>query len=262
MLIMASSGEGRQVGVDGIGKHEPPAGDIDLVHRALCQPGARPQAPPEARCGDVWDHAQMAGEGDHGQQADIGMPPVWSSRAGQVVVVTGGSAGLGLWIATALSAAGSEVVLASRSAGRCQRPGRQRRGNVAGMPGSHPADAVSGIRPHRDPRQRAGPGRGGGPVWICREQGRHRSTHPQPGRRTGRNRDHRQCASTWPVPHAPQHRHGRWSAGTTIPDRWDPLGRWASPGEIAGAALLLTDPQASYLTGAILPVDGGWTAHW
>jgi len=40
-----------------------------------------------------------------------------------------------------------------------------------------------------------------------------------------------------------------------------PLGRWASPGEIAAAALLLTDSQASYLTGVVLPVDGGWTAH-
>jgi NAD(P)-dependent dehydrogenase (short-subunit alcohol dehydrogenase family) len=39
------------------------------------------------------------------------------------------------------------------------------------------------------------------------------------------------------------------------------LGRWAEPEELAGAALLLTDPQAGYLTGAILSVDGGWTAH-
>jgi len=31
--------------------------------------------------------------------------------------------------------------------------------------------------------------------------------------------------------------------------------------ELAGAALLLTDPGASYLTGTVLPVDGGWTAH-
>jgi NADP-dependent 3-hydroxy acid dehydrogenase YdfG len=38
------------------------------------------------------------------------------SRAGQVAVVTGGSAGLGLAIATALTQAGSDVVLASRSA--------------------------------------------------------------------------------------------------------------------------------------------------
>ncbi len=40
-----------------------------------------------------------------------------------------------------------------------------------------------------------------------------------------------------------------------------PAGRWAEPAELAGAALLLTDPASSYLTGVILPVDGGWTAH-
>jgi len=37
-----------------------------------------------------------------------------------------------------------------------------------------------------------------------------------------------------------------------------PVGRWAEP---ANAALLLTDPASRYLTGVILPVDGGWTAH-
>lgn len=40
-----------------------------------------------------------------------------------------------------------------------------------------------------------------------------------------------------------------------------PLGRWADFPELTGAALLLTDPGASYITGAILSVDGGWTAH-
>jgi len=39
-----------------------------------------------------------------------------------------------------------------------------------------------------------------------------------------------------------------------------PARRWAEPAEIAGAALLLTDPASGYLTGVILPVDGGWTA--
>jgi NAD(P)-dependent dehydrogenase (short-subunit alcohol dehydrogenase family) len=37
--------------------------------------------------------------------------------------------------------------------------------------------------------------------------------------------------------------------------------RWADPSEIAAAALLLTSPDASYLTGTVLPADGGWTAH-
>ncbi len=39
------------------------------------------------------------------------------------------------------------------------------------------------------------------------------------------------------------------------------LPRAGLPEELAGAALLLTDPQSSYLTGVVLPVDGGWTAH-
>ena len=40
-----------------------------------------------------------------------------------------------------------------------------------------------------------------------------------------------------------------------------PLRRWAAPEELAGAALLLTDPQSAYITGTVLPVDGGWTSH-
>jgi 2-dehydro-3-deoxy-D-gluconate 5-dehydrogenase len=35
----------------------------------------------------------------------------------------------------------------------------------------------------------------------------------------------------------------------------------AAPEELAGAALLLTDPQSGYITGTVLPVDGGWTSH-
>jgi NAD(P)-dependent dehydrogenase (short-subunit alcohol dehydrogenase family) len=40
-----------------------------------------------------------------------------------------------------------------------------------------------------------------------------------------------------------------------------PLRRWAAPEELTGAALLLTDPQSGYITGTVLPVDGGWTSH-
>jgi NAD(P)-dependent dehydrogenase (short-subunit alcohol dehydrogenase family) len=37
-----------------------------------------------------------------------------------------------------------------------------------------------------------------------------------------------------------------------------PLGRWGTPADIAPAALFLCSPLAGYITGAVLPVDGGF----
>lgn len=40
------------------------------------------------------------------------------------------------------------------------------------------------------------------------------------------------------------------------------LGRWGEPGEIAGAVAFLAAPEASYITGHTLVVDGGYLTHF
>ena len=40
-----------------------------------------------------------------------------------------------------------------------------------------------------------------------------------------------------------------------------PLGRWGDPAELAAMALYLASDAASYVTGAALTVDGGWSVH-
>lgn len=62
----------------------------------------------------------------------------------------------------------------------------------------------------------------------------------------------------------------RTPAVTDIPDNPEiafvekrtPLGRLAEPAEIAAAFHFLASAEAAYVTGAILPVDGGITAGW
>jgi NAD(P)-dependent dehydrogenase (short-subunit alcohol dehydrogenase family) len=41
--------------------------------------------------------------------------------------------------------------------------------------------------------------------------------------------------------------------------RRTPLGRWGQPEDVAGAALFLASPAAAFITGVILPVDGGYS---
>jgi NAD(P)-dependent dehydrogenase (short-subunit alcohol dehydrogenase family) len=40
-----------------------------------------------------------------------------------------------------------------------------------------------------------------------------------------------------------------------------PAGRFAKPEEVAGLAAFLMSPPAAYITGTVLPIDGGLTAH-
>ena len=40
-----------------------------------------------------------------------------------------------------------------------------------------------------------------------------------------------------------------------------PLGRFGDPSEIANAVAFLGSDQSTYITGVILPVDGGWLAY-
>jgi NAD(P)-dependent dehydrogenase (short-subunit alcohol dehydrogenase family) len=37
-----------------------------------------------------------------------------------------------------------------------------------------------------------------------------------------------------------------------------PLGRWGVPDDLAGLAVFLCSPAAAFITGAIIPVDGGY----
>jgi NAD(P)-dependent dehydrogenase (short-subunit alcohol dehydrogenase family) len=49
------------------------------------------------------------------------------------------------------------------------------------------------------------------------------------------------------------------AAARQIIDR-TPMGRWGEPADVAGVVAFLYGPDARFITGVILPVDGGYLA--
>ena len=96
---------------------------------------------------------------------------------------------------------------------------------------------------------------------LCREQGRRRPAHQVAGHRLCRRRHPRQRPRAGLDRNADDRRASRPTR--PLRRRSSAARRWAAgaqPEDLAGGALFLCSPLAAFITGAILPVDGGYSA--
>ena len=89
----------------------------------------------------------------------LGWGPVTPDFRGQRWLVTGGSGGLGGWIATEAAQAGATVVAAARSAAKLGAPAVAARARGPEPPGPAPSPAPAQASEKPPPRRGAGAGR-------------------------------------------------------------------------------------------------------
>ena len=190
------------------------------------------------------------------------------SLAGQAAIVTGASSGLGEMMARGLAQAGCAVLLAARREGELARVAGAFEDVLRVNVGAQAALAAAAARAMIDA------GAGGWMILMSSILGRKAGTGPgvaaYASSKIAVEGLTRELARQW-APHgirvnalAPGYFPTEMNAPMTAdPGRRAalvariPLGRAGEPDDIAGVAVFLASAAAGYLTGQVLPLDGG-----